>query len=131
MPDKVDVLVRVQNSSTMSYNIVNHLHKMQVTFPIMEVMKIPQQKDNLFKSFEDENLKEKWIEPTIMTQKSQPKRVRVPPFFISSETDDFIIHNCMVDSGAIHHMIPLLVMRTIRLDCTRHYQADECIFIID
>lgn len=41
-PDKTDVLVRIQNSSTMSYNIVDHLHKMKVTLLIMEVMKINQ-----------------------------------------------------------------------------------------
>ena len=56
----------MQNPSTMTYNIVDHLHKMQVTFPIMEVMKTPQQKENLFKSLEDENPKEKHIEVAIM-----------------------------------------------------------------
>jgi hypothetical protein len=41
----------------MSYNIADHLHRMQVTLPIMEVMKIPQQKENFFKALEDENPK--------------------------------------------------------------------------
>ena len=41
-PNKSNALIRVQSPSTMSYNIVNHLHIMQVTFSIMEVMKIPQ-----------------------------------------------------------------------------------------
>jgi hypothetical protein len=66
-----------------------------------------------------------------MTQKLQPKKGRVTPFFISLENDDFIIHNCMVDSGATHNSMPLSVMRTIGLDCTRHYQDSECIFSID
>lgn len=57
--DKAHVLVPIQNYSTMPYNIVDHLHKMQVTLPIMEVMKIPPQKENLFKSLEYENSKEK------------------------------------------------------------------------
>lgn len=43
-PNKDDVLARIQNSSTMPCNIIDHLHKMKVTLPIMEVMEIPQQK---------------------------------------------------------------------------------------
>lgn len=104
---------------------------MEVTFPIMEVMKIPQQKENLFKALEDDNPKEKYIEVTIMTHKPLPKRGRVPPFFISLGIDDLIIHNCMVDHGATHNIMPLSIMRTNGLDSTRHDQANECIFSID
>ena len=43
-PNKVNISVRIQNS----YNIVDHLHKMQVILPIKEVMKIPQQKNIYF-----------------------------------------------------------------------------------
>lgn len=42
----------------MFYDIVDHIHKMKVMFPIMEVMKIPQQKENLIKILEDEFQKE-------------------------------------------------------------------------
>ena len=66
-----------------------------------------------------------------MTHKPKPKRGRVPPFFISFEINELIIHNCMVDCGATHNMMPLSVIRTIGLDCTRHYQVGECIFSID
>ena len=40
---------------------------MQVTLSIMEVMRIPQQKENIFKALEDENMKENRIEASIMT----------------------------------------------------------------
>lgn len=66
-----------------------------------------------------------------MTYKPQPKRGKVPPFFISLETDDLIIYNCMVHCGASHNNMPLSVMRTLGLDCTKHYRANECIFSID
>ena len=48
-PDVVDVLVRVQNTSIMYYNIVDDLHKMKVTLLIMKVIKIPQQKKIILK----------------------------------------------------------------------------------
>lgn len=66
-----------------------------------------------------------------MTHKHQPKRGRVPPFIISLETNDLIIHNCMVDYGATHNIMSLSVMRTVGLDCTRHYKAGDCNFSID
>lgn len=78
-----------------------------MTFPIMQVMKIPQQKYNIFKALEDENPKERHIEATIMTQKPQLKRGKVPPLFISLEIDNLIIHNCMDDCGATHKSMPL------------------------
>ena len=37
----------------------------------------------------------------------------------------------MVDCGATHNIMPLLVMWTDFLYYTRHYQAEECILAID
>lgn len=125
------VSIRVQNTSIMSYNVFNHLHKMEVTLLIMEVMKIPQEKENIFKFLEEENLKENKIEAVVMTQKPQPNRGWFLLFCISSEIDDIINHNCMVNCGVTHNIMPLLIMRTIGSDCNRHYEARECIFSID
>lgn len=115
----------------MSYNIVDHLHKMQVKLSIMEVMKIPQQKENVFRALEEETPKESWIEAILMINKPHPKQGRVPPFFISLGIDDLIIHSCMVDCGTTHNIMPLPIMNTIGLDCTRHYKVGECIFTIN
>ena len=42
----------------MYHNIVDHLQKMKVILSIIEVMEIPQQKENLFKYLEEESLRE-------------------------------------------------------------------------
>ena len=89
----------------------------------MEVMKTPQQRENIFKDLEEENLKEDRMEAIIMTQKPPPKRGRVPPFFISLETNDMIIYNRMVDYGDTHNIMHLSIIRTIGLDYTTHYQV--------
>ena len=55
----------------------------------MEVMKIPQQKENLFKSLEEGSPRGNQIEVVVMTEKPQiftkpmHSRGKVPPFFIS------------------------------------------------
>ena len=63
-----------------------------------------------------------------MAHRPHRKRGKVPPLFISLEIDDLIIHNCMVDSGLTHNIMPLYVIKTIGLDCTKHYKVGECIF---
>ena len=37
----------------------------------------------------------------------------------------------MVDSGAMHNVMPLFFMKTIGLDCTGHYEDGECVFSIN
>lgn len=66
-----------------------------------------------------------------MAHKPFPKRGKVLQFFIYLGTNDLIIHNCMVDSGSTHNIMPLFLMKTISLDCTKHYKVGECIFSID
>ena len=52
-------------------------------------------------------------------------------YFISLETNDMIIHNVMVNYGATHNIMNLLVMRTIDLDYSINYEVGECIIAID
>lgn len=66
-----------------------------------------------------------------MTQKPQTQSGKVPSFFLSLETNDLIIHNCMVDCGDTHNIMPLSVMKTMVLDCTKHYQYDKSIYTVD
>ena len=46
----------------------------------------------------------------------------VPPFYISLLLHDFILHNCMLDSGASHHLMPLSVMKELNLQITKPYR---------
>ena len=70
----------------MSYNTVCHLHKMQVTLPIMDVMKILQQKNNLIKALENEIHGRNQLEVVVISKKHQNNiqhrhlEEKVPPF---------------------------------------------------
>ena len=46
----------------------------------------------------------------------------VPPFFISLNIHEMVIHNAMLDSGASHNLIPKDIMENLGLDITRPYK---------
>ena len=43
----------------------------------------------------------------------------VPPFYVSLNTHDKILHNAMLDSGASHNLMPKVVMERLGLEITR------------
>ena len=46
----------------------------------------------------------------------------VPPFYVSLNIHDKVLHNAMFDSGASHNLMPKFVMERLDLDITRHYK---------
>jgi ribonuclease HI len=45
-----------------------------------------------------------------------------PPFYISLNVHDKILHNCLLDSGASHNLMPKAVMDELGLEVTKPYQ---------
>ena len=45
-----------------------------------------------------------------------------PPFYISLLMHTFILHNCMLDSGTSHNLMPLSVMKQLNLHITKPYK---------
>ena len=46
----------------------------------------------------------------------------VPPFYVSLNVHDMILHNAMLDSGASHNLIPGMVVEILGLEITRPYK---------
>ena len=46
----------------------------------------------------------------------------VPPFYISLNIHDKILHNAMLDSGASHNLMPKVVMESLGLEITKPYK---------
>ena len=44
-----------------------------------------------------------------------------PPFYISLNIHDKTLHNCLLDSGASHNLMPKVVMNELGLDITKTY----------
>jgi len=45
----------------------------------------------------------------------------VPPFYVTPKTNDSMLYNCMLDSGASHNLMPKYIMDDLKLDITRSY----------
>jgi hypothetical protein len=46
----------------------------------------------------------------------------VAPFYITLTVHDNLLHNCMLDSGASHNLMPNIIMEKLGLEITRPYQ---------
>jgi len=44
------------------------------------------------------------------------------PFYITLTMHDHLLHNCMLDSGASHNLMPKIIMEKLGLEITRPYQ---------
>jgi len=44
------------------------------------------------------------------------------PFYVTLVVHDLLFHNCMLDSGASHNLMPLSVMEKVGLEITRPYK---------
>ena len=46
----------------------------------------------------------------------------VPPFYVSLNIHEKILHNAMLDSGASHNLMPKVVMESLGLEITKPYK---------
>jgi hypothetical protein len=44
-----------------------------------------------------------------------------PPFYTSLNIQDKVLHNCLMDSGASHNLMPKIVMEELGLEVTKDY----------
>jgi hypothetical protein len=44
-----------------------------------------------------------------------------PPFYTSLNIHDKVLHNCLMDSGASHNLMPKIVMEELRMEVTKTY----------
>ena len=45
----------------------------------------------------------------------------IPPFYISVNVHDKLLHNCLLDSVASHNLMPKKVMDELDIDATKSY----------
>lgn len=50
------------------------------------------------------------------------EKIDVPPFYISLNIHDIVLHNAMLDSRASYNLMPKVVMDSFGLDITRPYK---------
>jgi hypothetical protein len=118
----------------MTYNVIDDLTKLRITLPFMEVVKIPQQRENILKILDEpSNRIEVVVENPKQHQNISTARPRgkIPPFYITIENHDVVLHNCLVDTGETNNIMPLSVMEALGMGCTKYYETGESIYEID
>jgi hypothetical protein len=112
-----------------SFNFEHEIQKIRIPMPLSELIK-----HEVFKKCLSELLQsETSYHPTdsINLQDEKPAVIlgpmvedrndSSPPFYTSLNIHDKVLHNCLMDSGASHNLMPKTVMEELGLEVTRAY----------
>jgi hypothetical protein len=112
-----------------NFNLENEINKIKIPIPLFEMEKNPIYRKQIAKmiSFsEDESQAD-----VINLEDDKPNIVfgphfegakdNVSPFFITLTLFDQLLHNCMLDFGASHNVMPKSIMDRLGLEITRPY----------
>jgi hypothetical protein len=129
--EKRDTEIQSRNTEKMigSFNLEREINKIQISVPLVELAKNPMYTKHISKminfsdvkshaytiNLEDDN-------PTIMFGTHiENTKDPVTPFYITLTMHDHLIHNCMLDFGASHNLVPKDIMEKLGLEVTRPY----------
>ena len=112
-----------------SFSLEVELTKVKIPVPLIELVKNKKYKSHILKvlNLSDYNVSSNSINlqddaPTIMFGPHSDKiDSYVPPFYITLEIHDMLLHNAMLDSGASHNLMPKKIMEHLGLEIMRPY----------
>jgi hypothetical protein len=121
--------VREAPKPTPSFNFEHEIQKIRIPVPLSELVKNEDFKRSLSKllqyesphppsdslNLQDENL------AIILGPMVEDRGDSSPPFYTSQNIHDKVLHNCLMDSGASHNLMPKIVMEELGLEVTRNY----------
>jgi hypothetical protein len=121
--------VNISDRPSLPFNFESEIQKVKIPMPLTELMKNEAFKVAILKSLEP---KTSPSDDFINRQDDKPKVTigpmiedrddSCPPFYISLNVHDKILHNCLLDSGASHNLMPKAVMDELGLEVTKPYQ---------
>jgi ribonuclease HI len=112
-----------------SFSFENEIQKNKILVPFLELVKNEDFKRYLSKMLQPEPSSH----PTNSTNLRDEKPVVIlgtlvedrhdssPPFYTSINIHDKLLHNCLMDSGASHNIMPNTVMNELGLEVTKNY----------
>jgi ribonuclease HI len=112
-----------------SFNFEHEIQKIRIPVPLSELVKNEDFKRSLSKLLQPESPQPP--SDSINLQDENPAVVlgpmvedrddSSPPFYTSLNILDKVLHNCLMDSGASHNLMPKIVMEELGLEVTRAY----------
>jgi hypothetical protein len=111
-----------------SFNIEHELSKIKIHVPLVELAKNPSYHKQIEKVIREGptnptdtlNVQDEF--PTIVFGPHiDEKEESVAPFYVTLNIHDKMLHNCMLDFGASHNLMPKVVMENLGLEITRPY----------
>jgi hypothetical protein len=112
-----------------SFSFEHEIQKIRIPVPFLELIKNAEFKKYLSKMLQPEpssnatdsvNLQDE--KPTvILGPLIEDRDDSSPPFYTSLNIHDKVLHNCLMDSGASHNLMPKTVMDELGLEITKTY----------
>ena len=112
------------------FNLQNELSKLKIYVPFNELLRNNEYGDMITRMFKGQGEFQSDIleltddNPTISfgPKVENMDDEEVPPFYLSLNVHDMVVHNAMLDSGASHNLMPKGVVESLGLEITRPYK---------
>ena len=113
-----------------SFNLQNELSKLKISVPFNELLRNNEYRNTITKMVKGQGeLQSDILElnddnPTISfgSKVENLENEEVPPFYLSLNVHDMVVHNAMLDSGASHNLMPKGVVESLGLEVTSPYK---------
>jgi hypothetical protein len=112
------------------FSLENEINKIKIPIPLVELAKNPVYRKQITKMINFSDLESQ--SDVINLEDDKPNitfgphfegaRDTVAPFYITLNVQDRLLHNCMLDSGASHNVMPKSIMDRLGLEITRPYR---------
>jgi hypothetical protein len=114
---------------TSSFNFEHKIQKIRIPVPLTKLIKHEEFKKRFFELLQSEascppidsiNLQDE-KPAVILGPMVEDRDDSSPPFYTSLNIHDKVLHNCLMDLGASHNLMPKTVMEELGLEVTRSY----------
>ena len=117
------------DKTSSSFNFEAEIQKIKIPIPLVELMKNESFKKDILKTLDPKSISSSADilniyddKPTIVLgQMIEDRDESCPPFYISLNIHDKTLHNCLLDSGASHNLMPKAVVDDLGLEITKAY----------